>query len=730
MANYIRIIAVILCMAIFLWGCVKQPTDQDIQEESRPDKEEEVFLTDRDLSLNYQTILMTNELLEMKCLPTKEVIYIVGVRQGADGFSTETVIYRLDEGTLEPVEFAVFEQEKLLSWCSDESGRIAMISVKVDSYTMEKNYLLHLLDTEEGRIDTYSLKNIFEKEKEFGSFTAMALEGTELCVADSMSRRVYIFDYKADSMKQSYDMEILPEYLSHAQDMFWGMSSTGKVYAFNSDIGSKQEKASKIFDDISYIYNSITDGDNVWAITKDGLYEVEIQSGKSEQVIDYLEYDILPQDYMMLYEESEADVWKIVTWGQTSKQVEIFSLKPLEKDEVKKEKEIVTLSVYSVDEQLREAVVAFNKSNSEYRVEIIAGEDGVTYNEFFDREQIELSTGKGPDIFTKTGNMMFTNYIDKGFVEDLMPYIERDLVTEDYVESSLYAYEQNGSIYAIESEFTINFMITNGELFEGDKNWTFKEMAAVMKQNSEIASFSDWGDASEVLRICVGLGGIKATDYETVEECISFAKQYGKILSEGERIVLGKNVLVKEVQINEALDWADIQLQYGENIVPVGYPRDNRQGIRHSSRGWSINANSSNKEGAWEFLKFLLSEEYQKQVESGFSPLREIFEEQLERYLSPMAYNVYLPEAGGVVTIKNSYTLPGSGEQIECMTKEQIATVNELVKKSDSFVFSMNYDVWSIIQEEAAAYFSDQRDLVDVMKNIQNRVNLYMEEKE
>lgn len=91
----------------------------------------------------------------------------------------------------------------------------------------------------------------------------------------------------------------------------------------------------------------------------------------------------------------------------------------------------------------------------------------------------------------------------------------------------------------------------------------------------------------------------------------------------------------------------------------VGYPRDSRQGIRHSSQGWSINANSNCKEGAWEFLKFLLSENYQRQMEGGFSPLKEVYEEQLESYASPLTYDIYLPEAGGVVTITNSYNMHG-----------------------------------------------------------------------
>ena len=64
------------------------------------------------------------------------------------------------------------------------------------------------------------------------------------------------------------------------------------------------------------------------------------------------------------------------------------------------------------------------------------------------------------------------------------------------------------------------------------------------------------------------------------------------------------------------------------------------------------------------------------------------------------------------------------------MTGEQIDELRQMVEVSDSFVFDMNFEAWLIISEEAEAYFNGQRDIDGTMNNIENRINLYMSEKE
>lgn len=396
-------------------------------------------------------------------------------------------------------------------------------------------------------------------------------------------------------------------------------------------------------------------------------------------------------------------------------------------------KKVITLSMGVLDMQLEKAVDAFNRTNAKYEVEIITLEENSTMEEYIERENVALTTSSGPDLFCKTGFMDFTNFIDKGIMENLTPYIERDLKAEDYVESALYAYAVDENIYAIPMNFCLNLMVTDESLLGNPVStdgWTYKDIISAMENNPHLEYVTGNDENSEILRILVGLGGISYTDFEAIKECILFADKYQGSLPDEEDIVLGKNVLVSEVQIGNALAWADIRMYYGDNVVPIGYPRQSGSGIRHGSQGISMNANSDNKEGAWEFIKFLLSEEYQNRLETWFSPLKSVFERQLTTYLTPSSFEVYIEEIGETVTGSNPYYLPNSGEYIDCMTGEQINELRHMVEVSDSFVFDMNFEAWLIISEEAEAYFNGQRDIDGTMNNIENRINLYMSEKE
>lgn len=67
---------------------------------------------------------------------------------------------------------------------------------------------------------------------------------------------------------------------------------------------------------------------------------------------------------------------------------------------------------------------------------------------------------------------------------------------------------------------------------------------------------------------------------------------------------------------------------------------------------------------------------------------------------------------------------------IECLTKEQILQVRDLIDRSRPISSNYNAALNTLILEEADAYFNNSRSLDDVMQNIENRVTLYLEEQE
>ena len=222
---------------------------------------------------------------------------------------------------------------------------------------------------------------------------------------------------------------------------------------------------------------------------------------------------------------------------------------------------------------------------------------------------------------------------------------------------------------------------------------------------------------------------------------MEFDKMYSKALPADTPAIPGQTILVAQELIKSPIAWADMEALYAQELTPIGFINEQQEGIRHESTAWSINAASENKEGAWEFLKFLLSEEYQRQKikdyqSFGFSPLKSLVEEQLEFYSKPLVTTSYVdPDTGETVVYTQAHPLSramcspySSAGEIEYMSEEQLQMIETLIKRSKINCFSWDEIGRKIISEEAQVYFNDGCTLDTAMKNIESRIELYMSE--
>lgn len=693
-----------------------------------PVAEEKILIAD------YRQFTTDETLLEMIGLLSDHYAYIAGIRQTPEATGMETAIYRMGWEEEELQLIATYPDEKILQWCMGENGQIGILSSRMrGADTLEREYVLHLLEEESLTEQTCTL----EGKTDFSRDPAMALREGEMAVTDSMGKEVAFFDSTTGVLQKSIATEETPLYLAYQGDKLTGISGSGSMYLYDSKTGSRKKTTEGLFGETGTVrYGAIYEKEVLLA-TGSGLYSVTLKDLGCTQVADYLEYDILPGDGLAATENAATGDYQLLTWSNAEGRAEICRLRSVSgADAEAAEKEVILLSFYSRNFELQDAVVAFNKSSDKYRIEIEWGEESGDYIGYWNTVWTALMTGGGPDLLSVSQQMNFNDYIRQGMLEDLTPYIEADLNPEDYVESALYAYRQGDSVYGLMGSFVLNTQITKQSLFtesgtgfETGMGWTFEEMAAAAAANPQIKAYKENTDALEVLRDCVFFGGIAYNDYETLSQAILFAERYGKGLAPGEEAVLGENVLVADVQLNIALNWADIQALYGDDIVVAGFPRNDRQGVAQSGIAWSINRNSGHKEGAWAFLRFLLSGQYQERRAGGFSVYRDIFEKELMKYSEPDSYQLYLPEAGGIITITNTYHLPASGLEIEAMTQDQIETVRKLAENSEVYEFSEDDGAWNIIYEEAGAYFAGDRTIEKTMEILQNRMDVYLSEK-
>lgn len=386
-------------------------------------------------------------------------------------------------------------------------------------------------------------------------------------------------------------------------------------------------------------------------------------------------------------------------------------------------KKVVTLDIGEPSLQMQEAIDRFNAGNDTYCIEVV---DNTGVSDVISVRAAKLTAGDGPDIFAAGADTHFQEFVEKGVLEDLKPYIEADLKEEEYLTELLYAYESDGKVYAIETEFQIIGMIGAKEIFGDMTGWTPQEAIALMEAHPEIGRFEN-AEPLDVLRDFWLFGGMDKTDYDMLRECILFAEKYGKLLEDDEEEVLGGNVLVAGGSLKTPLSLANYASLYDTEICFIGFPRADRNGFLTGNGGLSINAASPNKEGAWAFLRFLLEEEYQSGLEYSFSVRKDVFEQRLAEYSVAPTFELYIPETGETVTVETTY-FSTNGKEIKPLTEEETAYLEKLARSCISTSGEVNYGAWEIIYEEAGAYFSDDRSIDEVMDAIENRVELWMKE--
>jgi ABC-type glycerol-3-phosphate transport system substrate-binding protein len=132
------------------------------------------------------------------------------------------------------------------------------------------------------------------------------------------------------------------------------------------------------------------------------------------------------------------------------------------------------------------------------------------------------------------------------------------------------------------------------------------------------------------------------------------------------------------------------------------------------------------KEGAWQFMRILLTEDYQQEFSYwGFPTNKKMFDEKVKK---AMTEETYIDENGNeVIQPKNYWYVGDTQVEIYAMTQEELDQIMELLRSTDRI---MNYDesIMDIINTEAAAYFAGEKTAQDVARIIQSRVRTYVNE--
>ena len=394
-------------------------------------------------------------------------------------------------------------------------------------------------------------------------------------------------------------------------------------------------------------------------------------------------------------------------------------------------KEEIVLCDLGVSGYMQNAIVSYNKQSDKYEVVVRERLEGVSTDDFRRNIQLELTNGKGPDIlfFNCFTDCNIFPCAEDGYLMDVTDFLNEQT---DIIDIAKGYNELNGRIYAVPVNMVIHTVCTFERYEIEQKDNTLKYwMTLTEDTNTEF----DWNGVNLLRMLGVGVDGIQLfvdeengkSNFEQKEfvELLEFAKKYGyKDIGETirERVASGKQIFW-ETSIQSFEQFWFQEAAFKELPSYIGYPTN--QGGRHklSCLSYAINNASKHKDGALDFLSFLLSDEQQQlsliDVE-GF-PVRKSI---LTKLWDEALQEPYTGDAENKKTL--AYSVRGVYYEPRKMNEEEAAIFWEMLNNP---LYNYNYNpICEIVAEETHPFFNDKKAAEEVAKVIDNRVQLYLNE--
>lgn len=371
---------------------------------------------------------------------------------------------------------------------------------------------------------------------------------------------------------------------------------------------------------------------------------------------------------------------------------------------------------------LEDMILLYNRQSREYSVKLENNREGQAGVSILSGLEQELLGGAGPDLIELSS--VYAPYMArKGMLEDLTGYydVSSKVRLEDLLPQIREAGDVGGqNVLVIPSFYLRSYISNDPAAMEEWTIWRFLELSGECQMTPVSSPYNAFA-------VCTELNALERfVDYEAGESHFD-SPEFARLLEECAKVP------VREVpEVVDSRDYADaayrlghwevssmnrylmVKQWYGDKVAYQGMP--GWEGAQHGlcpTDVFAMNNASKNKEGAWDFLEFLLSKEAQDAIDWAFPSRESSFESYLERsYVHEESRDVRF----GVLV----------GPQPE---EEDFQAVRDMVSASAyTSVFEMKDVVRSIVREEAGMYLKGDAGLEETVKKIQNRVSLYLGE--
>ncbi|HBA46405.1 MAG TPA: hypothetical protein DCZ91_01100 [Lachnospiraceae bacterium] len=546
-----------------------------------------------------------------------------------------------------------------------------------------------------------------------------------------------VFAFQADGKLENVytpELEVLEGIAAGKKDHVYGYCITGKEPVFIR-LGETEKRVCPVIP--LAVYDGY--GDGICLRTGEGMLCYNPESGDTGKLWDWSD-EYIQMDGRLTERFFRGETgYTLLYLGDSNtrkRQKAVFASVTFEDSSAWPGRETVTLALcYSgpLGRRLEDMVQIYNRQSRRYRVETVLEED-------IDALERKLLRGEGEDLVDLSW-VYVENLAGMGALEDLEPYYEKSGVVSsgDILDSVREACTVNNKHVAVVPFFSVSTLRARGD-FVTSGDWTVWKFLEMGRENRMFSSQSPF----MALNYCMGLDyGGHFIDYENgscsfdgeefrriLEECgkwetytydeggyqSDLSQKKGDWLFDGAAVSSGWDLVQQEsLIVSEDYEYE------GENYAAtlVGYPGwdggeyelvcDCRVGMNNASK---------NKEGAWDFLEYLMSSEFQKEMALGIPSRKDCTGEYLQ--------DLYVdPSSSSLHPAFSSVPLPEVKRPAEADLQEVVRMAG--LAKCNTSAGPTN-PVAAIVSEEAAMYFAGDASLDATVAKIQSRVQLYLDE--
>jgi ABC-type glycerol-3-phosphate transport system substrate-binding protein len=406
-----------------------------------------------------------------------------------------------------------------------------------------------------------------------------------------------------------------------------------------------------------------------------------------------------------------------------------------------------------IDWNVKQQAVKFNKSNDKYRITLV--EYGSIYNTNEDWRagvthlNTDIVSGRAPDIMQLSSDMPVKSYMAKGLFADLLPFIEKDaeLDVNDLMPNVVASTSIGGKMYQLVPSYYVQTVFAKTSDVGPEPGWTLAEAKALLASKPPgTMLFDPFQNRLTVLQSALIYGGSQFVDWENARahfdspefmEILELAKEYPEEIDyamyEREGFWDDYESAYREGRVLLLVSGIDnmrtvnriAKGQFGTEVTPIGFPTGSGKGAALSyGMQFAISAKSKNQEGAWEFLRYYLSAEYQESQTYQF-PVSRKAHDKMAREATERPY--WLDENGVKQEYDDYYFVNGQEFVLAPPTQAEVDKMTEYIL-SVTTAIDYNETLLNIITEEAAPYFAGQKSVNEVVTIIQSRAQIYVSE--